>query len=145
MHEAKKRPKRLTSTLLVSDEERLDTLMLALYGCTLKDFYARVYDAGFREGKKEGYSAGRRAAKGLKPAKANGRPFEINKELRVLMQSEVDRRMSGMPVDQAIKKYLQKMRLGGKALGKPEELPSIKKAKAAYYRDRKRKVPISSF
>ena len=142
-----------TSTPLVSDNERLDALMIPVYGCTLNEWSARLYEAGVRDGKKEGYSAGRRRAKGLKPAKAHGRPFEIDKGLRALMSSEVDcARMSGTLVKQAIEDFLKKMRLGNKLVrmqlrenATPCELPTAEKAKAAYYRDRKRTVPVSSF
>jgi hypothetical protein len=148
MREVQKKP-RPAPTDFVSDLERLDALTHSIYDCTFDEYgfrlYSHAYDDGFQKGKKEGYSAGRRAAKGLGPAKARGHPLEINKGLRALMQSEVDRRMSGTTVDQAIKKFLKAMQLGRKAVGETEGLPSIKKAKAAYYRDRKRKVPISSF
>jgi hypothetical protein len=63
------------------------------------------------------------------------------------MKDEVDRaRMNGTTVEQAIKDFLKIMQLGRKALGKSPNLPSLKEAKAAYYRDRlKKPVRGSSF
>jgi hypothetical protein len=150
MREAKKNPKpRRASTAFVSKMKRLDVLMLSIYGRTLDEyansFYAAGYDVGFRRGKKEGYSAGRRKAQGLKPARAHGHPLEIDKGFRSLMRSEVDRRPRGMTVKAAIKAFLEKMQIGGKLLVKSEQLPSVEKAEAAYYRDRRRTVPVSSF
>jgi hypothetical protein len=159
MHEAEKSPKPRRVSRFVSKVKRLDVLMLSVYGCTLDEYANRLlaagYDVGFQRGKKEGYSAGRRKAQGLPPAKAHGHPLGIDKGTRVLMKDQVDRRPKGMTVEAAIKESLEriqigqafweKMQTGGKARGSSEKLPSVKKAKAAYYRDRKKTVPVSSF
>ena len=120
--EVQKKPRR-ASTDVFSDLEHLDALMRSIYGCTLDEYSSRlcfrIFSDGHQKGYKEGYSAGRRSAKGLKTAKAHGRPLEINRGLRVLMQSEIDGRMRGTPVDQVIKKFLQEMRVGRRLLERP--------------------------
>jgi hypothetical protein len=140
-------------TANVSDFERLDALMLLTYGCALAEYAFRLYfhgySDGFRKGRKQGYSAGRRAAKGLEPAGAHGHPIEIEKNLLQLMIHKVDGRTSGATVEQSIKEFFEIMRLGNtahrKAVGPSPikcELPSIKKAKRAYYRHRKTKCLV---
>jgi hypothetical protein len=138
-----------TLSLGASEIERLDAIMLSIYGCTLREyafrFYSHAYNDGFQKGRKEGYSAGRRATKGLKPAKAHGHPLEVDKGLLALISSKVNKRTSGTTVEQSIKEFLEIMRLGSKTLGRSEELPSTKKAKAAYYRHRKKESAGSEF
>jgi hypothetical protein len=124
---------------------RLDKATRDLYGCSFQQFVDAIlrhgYDLGSRVAYKEGYAAGRRAAKGLPQArKKRGRSPKINESLRSLLLSTVEERKHGELVKDAVQHFLKTMRAGDKKLGTTSALPSDNQAIRAYYRARK-KIP----
>jgi hypothetical protein len=123
------------------ETERLDELVLAIYGWRFKEFVDELfwyaYHKGLEAGERKGFVAGRRAAKGLtRDAKKRGRPPTIEQGVRTLHAWYVEQ-----------EKQNDKMRIGqnkSKSLAKrspaePLALPSDQQAMQAYYRDRRKK------
>jgi hypothetical protein len=135
------------------ETERLDELVLAIYGWRFKEFVDELfwyaYHKGLEAGERKGFVAGRRAAKGLtRDAKKRGRPPTIEQGVRTLHAWYVEQeKQNGKTVRQSTREFLDKMRIGqnkSKSLAKrspaePLALPSDQQAMQAYYRDRRKK------
>jgi hypothetical protein len=145
-------------------ERELDAFLGAISHGEVRDFcdklFRYAFDRGYECGWREGRTAGRRAAKGIKtPAKKRGRPPEINESERTLLIDDVDNRKPGQTQKEAVTDFLRMMQAGklygdnptlGKDIDDTPALPShlldkrippatVTKALQAYYRHRPRK------
>jgi hypothetical protein len=134
--------------------ERLDGIVLEVYGCTFREFTSKTfcygYKTGFGRGLRKGRTLGRRAAKGLKgkPNKRGRRP-EIEPWLSTLLTFHVDREHeAGKLVEQAAQEFLEIIRRGLVTVNRLKAaetavaeaaLPNLPKAIRAYYRNRNKK------
>jgi hypothetical protein len=131
-------------------KRELDACSRAIYGYSHVEFCDKLFEYAFALGKREGRTAGRRAAKGLKtPAKKRGRPPEIDEGERSLLIYEVEQRKPGQTIRAAVTRFLHLMQVGERGLADPNSSYSpytpppreaeIKKALWAYYRHSPRK------
>jgi hypothetical protein len=131
-------------------QDQLDALLHERLGCSFTEFQKRLFTYAFERGLTEGYrlgkSDGRLAAKGEKrtTAKPGRRPL-MPGSLQVLMVDHVNKRGSGMSIEQAIDEFLKIMTAGHKELYKeaPDQkdefkLPSKAQAKQVYFRAKKK-------
>src|SRR6516225_3427742 len=92
---------------LADRELELDACSQAIYGRSHAEFCDKLYEHAFarghEQGMREGWTAGRRAAKGLKnPAKKVGRPPAIDQDMRGLLIDYVNRREQGQSTREAV-------------------------------------------
>jgi hypothetical protein len=73
----------------------------------------RVHAQGRKQGFHEGWTAGRRKAKGLKnPAKKPGRPPAIDADMRVLLIDHVNKREGGQSARDAVIAFIRRWQVG---------------------------------
>jgi hypothetical protein len=94
-------------------ERELDACMRAVYGCSLAEFCEKAVAYGREWGQREGRTAGRRSAKGLKtPPRKRGRPSEIDEGERTLLIHGVETRKPDHTIKEAVTYFLHAMQAG---------------------------------
>jgi hypothetical protein len=147
---------------LADRERELDACSQAIYGRSHAEFcdklYGYAFAQGHEQGLREGWTAGRRAAKGLKTsAKKRGRPLEIDEGEKGLLIDVVGKRKPNQTIKEAVTRFLLAWQVGNRYLTeiesssdhtsrdtiKPDAIKStvLNKGLRAYYRHRPRKKP----
>ena len=147
---------------LADRERELDVCSQAIYGRSHAEFCCKLYGYAFarghEQGMREGWTAGRRAAKGLKTsAKKRGRPLEIDEGEKALLIYAVEKRKPNQTIKEAVTRFLLAWQVGNRYLAdiesssdhtsrdaiKPDAIkPTVlNKGLRAYYRHRPRKKP----
>jgi hypothetical protein len=151
---------------LADRELELDACSQAIYGRSHAEFcdklYGYAFARGHEQGVREGRTAGRRAAKGLKTsAKKRGRPLEIDENLRAFLIYHVNKRERGQSTRGAVIALLRRWQVGNCLVLADRSIdwdavdpstpalkaalsvtpPDLSKALNAYYRHQPRKKP----